>query len=152
MRPMIRLAATVLGALALAILAAACGGSATDKASPSPAPKWEKVLTTQISGAQPVKLNLGIYDLGARVRVGWVLSGPERPPVKLTFRIFNVEEGMNYGQTVSPLSGAGVNLVDEEAMVVGPIWPGKYRIFFTQRFRPKGGPGYDVQLTVSTLR
>jgi hypothetical protein len=136
----------------LTVLAAACGGSTGSKASPSPVPKWEQVLTTEVSGAQPVKLNLGSYELGASVRVGWVLSGPERPPVKLTFRIFNIERGVNYGQTVSPGSDQGVEQVDDQPLVIGPIWPGRYRVFFTQRFRPEDGPGYDVQLTVSTLR
>jgi len=149
---MTRLAAAVLCAVALASLAAACGGSSEGKASPSPVPKWEKVVTTQISGAEPVKLNLGTHRLGDRVTVAWDLSGPKKPPVSLTFRIFNTETGVTFGRTVSPLVGLGLKRHDDHGIVLVPIWPGTYRVFFTQRFRPKDGPGYDVKLTVSTLR
>ena len=102
-----------------------------------------------MSGAQPIKLNLGTYALGDGVRLGWVLTGPAtRPPVALTFRIINTVKGPGYGSSVSP-GDAAFSETNENAIVLAPIFPGKYTIFFSQRFLPAKGPGYDVKLTVS---
>jgi hypothetical protein len=150
MRPMIRFVACVLCASALVALAASCGGNGGT--GQHGGGTWHEILTTQISGKAPVKVALGTYDLGTKVRVGWVLSGPDKPPVTLTFRVFNFAMGRNFGDTVVPASDPDFKLVDTEAMVVGPIFTGTYRLFFSQRFRPQDGPGYDIRLTVSTLQ
>ena len=147
---MIRFVACVLCAVAIVTLAASCGGGKDGTG--QQAGTWHEILTTEISGKVPVKVALGTYDLGAQVRVGWVLSGPEKPPVSLTFRVFNFARGVNFGETVVPATHAGFKLVDDQAMVIGPIFTGKYRLFFSQRFRAQDGPGYDIRLTVSTLQ
>ena len=151
MRLMIRFIACALCAVALVTLAAACGGG-KDGAGQKQTGTWHEILTTKISGKTPVKVALGAYDLGSMVRVGWVLTGPQKPPVSLTFRVFNFAKGVNFGETVVPATHAGFKLVDDQAMVIGPIFTGESRMFFSQRFRPQDGPGYDIQLTVSTLK
>lgn len=37
-------------------------------------------------------------------------------------------------------------------MGISDIEPGRYRIFFSQRFRSGDGPGYDIDFTVYALR
>ena len=67
----------VLCAVALATLAAAsvgCGGKGgEDKVQP----QWERVTSAQVPGDRPAKVYLGTYRLGERLRLAWVLSGPE---------------------------------------------------------------------------
>ncbi len=150
MRSITRFFVVSASVVALATLVGATGGCG--RAAEKPTMHWERVLSTRISGAQPVKLNLGTFRLGDQVRLAWVLSGPEKPPVTLTCRVTNVDTGTGYGKAVSPRSGPGVTLHDDQAMTLAPIPPGTYRIHFSQRFRPARGPGYDIELTISTMR
>jgi hypothetical protein len=157
MRRTTRLAAlAVLAAtlVALAVTTSGCGsggGSSSAKPSQSASPRWTTVLTKDISGAQPVKLNLGTWALGNGARLGWELSGPAtKPSVELTFRIINTANGVGYGNATSS-SDAGFSTSNENAIVLAPIWPGKYVVFFSQRFQKARGPGYDGKLTVSTF-
>ena len=139
--------------VALAITSSGCGGSGSGtKPSSSASPQWTTVLTKDVPGAQPIKVNLGTWALGNGARLGWELSGPAtKPPVELTFRIINTTNGVGYGNAVSS-GDAGFSTSDPNAIVLNPIWPGKYVIFFSQRF-PKGkGPGYDAKLTISTYK
>ena len=139
-----------LYAAALATLAGAGGGCGD--AGENPAPEWERVTSAQISGDQPIKLNLGDFRLGDRVRLAWVLSGPANPPVTLTLRIFNRKSGSGYGYAVTPEPGAhAIARRDDEAILLALV-PGDYRIYFSQRFTPARGPGYDVELTIYTMR
>ena len=111
-----------------------------------------QVLTTDVSGAKPVKLNLGTHELGAGARLSWVLSGPTKaPPVVLTFRIINQKNGVGYGSSVSP-KDPGFSLDDQDAFLLAPIWKGPYYVFFSQRFPQGKGPGYDAKITVWTLK
>jgi hypothetical protein len=144
------LVAAAAALLALAALAAGCGGSSQPAAAASP--QWKQVLTTDVSGAKPVKLNLGTHELGAGARLSWVLSGPTKaPPVVLTFRIINQKNGVGYGSSVSP-TDPGFSLDDQDAFLLVPIWKGPYYVFFSQRFPQVKGPGYDVKLTVWSLK
>ncbi len=102
MRSMTRL--VLLGAAVLALAAsmatsAGCGGGSPGA---GPSPKWEEVVTSKVSGKAPVKLNLGTHELGTSVRLAWKLSGPDKPPVVLTFRIINADYGMGFGHSVTP--------------------------------------------------
>jgi hypothetical protein len=131
----------------LTLAAAACGSSGGDSAAASP--QWTQVFTARVSGAQPVKLNLGVHELGNGARLGWRLTGPETaPPVMLTFRIISVENGVGYGNSISP-KDPSFSLDDTEAVVLAPIRPGKYSVYFSQRFPSGKGPGYDGTLTIS---
>lgn len=153
MRNLARLMVMALGMAALAG-AAGCGGGGPsgDKPGASASPQWEQVLTREVPGAQPIKVNLGTYALGSGARLGWVLSGPATTtPVALTLRIINATSGVGYGNTVSSRDAA-FSATNENAIVLAPIWPGKYVIFFSQRFPKAKGPGYDVKLTIYTLR
>jgi len=174
MRSLTRSVVAALCAAALVSLAGASGGCAglgsdsvpqpsespsspgapSSPATPAPQqPEWENVVSARVSGDRPVKLSLGIHTLGDRVRLAWVLSGPKNPPVTLTLRIINVSTGIGYGQTASPRSDPQpIVRRDDRAMVLAPIWPGEYRIYFSQRFPQQEGPGYDVKLTISTRR
>jgi hypothetical protein len=153
MKRAVTLVAIATALLTLAGAAAGCGGGASgDKPGASPSPQWEQVLTREVSGAQPIKVNLGTYALGNGVRLGWVLSGPTtKPPVALTFRIINTVKGPGYGNSVSS-GDAAFSETNENAIVLAPIFPGKYTVFFSQRFPKAEGPGYDVKLTVSTFK
>ena len=143
----VRFVVIAVCAATLATLAGASGGCGGGGA---PGPEWERVTTAEVSGAQPVRQNLGAYPLGDRVRVAWVLSGPQNPPVTLTLRIIDVKTGRGYGYAVTPESeGHAIARRDEQAILLALI-PGDYRIFFSQRFRPARGPGYDIKLTVYT--
>jgi hypothetical protein len=128
-----------------------CGTSA-DVPGPQGSPQWEKVLTTAVSGKEPVKLDLGLHKLGSAVRLAWVLTGPEDSPATLTFRITNAEKGVSYNHVVSRALDPSMQLQDEDAVTLAPIWPGPYRIYFGQRFPPGKGPGWDAKLTVYTVR
>jgi hypothetical protein len=140
-----RLAGIALCAAALAGATGGCGDSAG-----SSDPDWEKVVSTQVSGKQPVKLNLGTHPLGDRVRLAWVLSGPENPTASLTLRVIHAGTGIGYGQTVSSqTSSLTIRRKDEQAIVLKLV-PGDYRIFFAQRFRATRGSGYDVDPTIYT--
>jgi len=144
----VRLVVIALGGAALLALAGAAGGCGGG--SEGPGSQWERVTTGQVSGEQPVKLNLGQHPLGDRLRLAWVLSGPENPPVTLTLRIIDVRTGVGYGYAVTPESeGHALARQDDEAVLLALI-PGDYRIFFSQRFPPARGPGYDIELTVYT--
>jgi hypothetical protein len=150
MRMMARFVALVLCAVALVTLAGASGGCA--QSSDNPAPQWERVTSAQVSGDRPVKLYLGAYPLGDRVRLAWVLSGPENPPVTLTLRIIDVKTGRGYGYTVTPESeGHAISRRDDQAISLVLV-PGEYRVFFSQRFRQALGPGYDITFAVYTMK
>jgi len=43
-------------------------------------------------------------------------------------------------------------LHSDEALILGPIRPGDYRVYLSQRFPPSKGPGYDIKFTISTTR
>jgi hypothetical protein len=148
MRIIARLVVIALCVAALVTVAAAgggCGGS-----SEGPGSQWERVTTAQVSGDKPVKLNLGAYRLGDRVRLAWVLNGPEKPPVSLTLRIIDIKTGRGYGYVVTPESeGHAILRRDDQAILLALV-PGDYRIYFSQRFPPARGPGYDISLTVFT--
>ena len=150
MRIVARSVVIALCAAALVTLAGASGGCGD--ASEDPVPQWKRVTSAQISGDQPVKLNLGDYRLGDRLRLAWVLSGPENPPVTLTLRIFNIKNGRGYGYAVTPESeGHAIARRDDQAILLA-LAPGEYRIYFSQRFPPARGPGYDIKLTIYTMR
>lgn len=139
----------VLCAVALVSLAAASGGCGDDGEGPGEG-QWERVTTAEISGERPVKQYLGTFPVGDRVRLAWVLSGPKDPPVTLTLRMMDVKTGYGVGYTVMPDSDpGGISLRDDEAITLTQS-PGDYRIFFSQRFAPADGPGYDIELTVYT--
>ena len=146
--------ATAAGLAALVILLTVCAGCGSGSgAAPSPTPtaQWRQVLAREISGAQPVKVNLGAYDLGSGARLQWRLSAPSTPPpVALTFRIINQTNGVGYGSTVMSRS-QGFSLDEPAAIVLTPIISGKYVVFFSQRFPASKGPGYDASITVWTL-
>ncbi len=138
-----------VGALAaLAATSAGCGGGSP---SADPSPEWQEVVTSTVSGKAPAKINLGTHQLGTQARLAWKLSGPDRPPVVLTFRLINADYGTGFGYSMTPES-QGFEVDTQNAMTVGPLKPGNFRIFFSQRF-PKGeGPGYDGEVTVYTLK
>jgi len=149
MRVVTRIVVTVLCAVALVTFAGAlsgCGQSAEKGAS-----GWERVVSAEVSGEQPVKLNLGTHRLGNLVRLAWELSGPESPPVKITFRIFSIKNGLGVGRTVSPETDPDIFKKTDDAITLGPFWPGEYRMFLSQRFVTARGPGYDIKLTVFTM-
>ena len=140
----------VIALCAAALLALAGAGGGCGGGSEGPGSQWERVTTAQVSGDKPIRQNLGTYLLGDRVRLAWVLSGPENPPVTLTLRIIDVRTGVGYGYAVTPESeGHALDRQDEQAILLALI-PGDYRIFFSQRFPPARGPGYDIELTVYT--
>jgi hypothetical protein len=144
----VRLVVVALGAATLVTLAGAGGGCGGG--SEGPGSQWERVTTAQVSGDQPIRLNLGTYPLGDRLRLAWVLTGPEKPPVTLTLRIIDVKTGRGYGYAVTPESeGHAIARQDEQAIRLTLI-PGDYRIYFSQRFPPARGPGYDLKLTIYT--
>lgn len=150
MRIIARLVAIVLCVVALVTLAGASGGCG--RASENPVQQWERVISAQVSGDRPVKLYLGAHSLGDRVRLAWVLSGPENPPVTLTLRIISVRSGSGYGYAVTPQSDAHpIARRDDQAISLIES-PGEYRIYFSQRFRRALGPGYDIKLTIYTMR
>lgn len=142
------LAAAVVALVALAATSTGCGGGSP---SASPSPEWEEVATSTVSGKAPVKLNLGTHQLGTQARLAWKLSGPDEPPVVLTFRLINADYGTGFGYSMTPDS-QGFQLDTENAMTVGPLKPGNFRIFFSQRFPEGEGPGYDGEVTVYTLK
>jgi hypothetical protein len=147
-----RIAALVAGAIALVALATAAGGCGSGGSTEAkPSPQWEKVVSTQVSGAKPVKQLLGTYHLSDRVRLAWDLSGPEAPPVMITLRVVDVGTGTGFGASLSPKDSLFA-LQTENAITLGPIKSADYRIYFSQRFPPARGPGYDVKLTIYTLR
>jgi hypothetical protein len=150
MRIVARLVLIALCAAALVTLAGASVGCGGDGGNPGS--QWERVTSAQISGDQPVKQNLGDYRLGDRLRLAWVLSGPENPPVTLTLRVFNRKSGSGYGYTVTPESGGQAIAREDDQAILLAVVPGEYRIYFSQRFPPARGPGYDIKLTLYTMR
>jgi len=134
---------------ALAVLGSTstgCGGGDTGGG-----PQWETVVSSEVSGAKPVKLLLGTYELGDRVRIGWDLSGPENQDVTFTLRAVEISAGTGFGASVSP-GDTLFALNSDEVLVLGPIRPGDYRLYFSQRFPPSSAPGYDVKFTISTTK
>jgi hypothetical protein len=150
MRSLTRL--VLLGAVVLALAASmavsvGCGGSQGGGASP----RWEEVVTSEVSGKAPAKLNLGTHELGRSVRLAWKLSGPDKPPVVFTLRIINADYGTGFGYAVTP-QDQGFKLQTDNAITITALKPGNFTIFFSQRFPPAQGPGYDGQITVYTLK
>jgi hypothetical protein len=138
--------AGVVAALAVLVLAGTGCGSSGEAT-----PQWQEVLTTKISGEKPVKLNLGTHQLATKVRLAWDLTGPDKPPVILTFRLINADYGTGFGYSLRP-TDANFTAKTDNAMTIGPIKPGSFVVYFSQRFEPGQGPGYDGTLTVYTLK
>ena len=67
------------------------------------------------------------------------------------FRLINADYGTGFGYSMTPET-QGFQLESENAMTVGPLKPGNFRIFFSQRFLDGVGPGYDGEVTVYTLK
>lgn len=141
------LAAALLALVVLTAAGAACGGSSGDGSSP----EWQEVLTSKVSGKAPFKLNLGTHQLGAKVRLAWSLTGPDKPPVMLTFRLINADYGTGFGYSMTP-QDVGFELQSDNAMTIAPLKPGSFTVYFSQRFPPDEGPGYDGEITVYTLK
>jgi hypothetical protein len=139
-------ALATLALLALPLASAGCGSSAEDDKG-----TWEKVLSSEVSGKDPVKLNLGTHQLGTQVRLAWDLTGPESPPVILTFRLINADYGTGFGYSMKP-GDVNFKLKTENAMTIAPLKPGNFTVYFSQRFPPDEGPGYDGTITVYTLK
>ena len=125
--------------------------SSTTSAQAGPTQRWESVASERLSGDAPVKQYLGTYELGSRVRLAWVLSGAKDAAATLTLRVINVSNGTGYGQSVASQSEPGFNRRDRAAIILRVV-PGEYRVFFSQRFGPSEGPGYDIKLTLYTKR
>ena len=140
------LTAAVLALLSAAVASGGCGGSSDEGGSA----QWREVITTTVSGEEPVKLNLGTFELGTKARLAWNLTGPVDRQVTLTFRLINADYGTGFGYSMTPES-QGFQLEDENAMTIGPIKPGNFNVYFSQRFAPEDGPGYDAEITVYTL-
>ncbi len=141
------LTVAALALVALPLASAGCGSSGGDKAQPT----WQKVVSSEISGKAPVKLNLGTHQLGTKVRLAWDLTGPPSPPVILTLRLINADYGTGFGYSADPTQ-QGFQTQTENAMTIGPLKPGNFTIHFSQRFPPAEGPGYDGTITVYTLK
>jgi hypothetical protein len=142
----VRTAVAALALVALSLAAAGCGTSGGSRTA-----QWREVLTKNVSGKAPVKLNLGTHELGTKVRLAWDLSGPNEPPVILTFRLINADYGTGYGYSLRP-TDAGFAEKTENAMTIAPIKPGNFTIYFSQRFPAAQGPGYGGTISVYTLR
>jgi hypothetical protein len=69
----------------------------------------------------------------------------------LTFRLINADYGTGFGYSMTPET-QGFELETDNAMTVGPLKPGNFRIFFSQRFPADEGPGYGGKITVYTLK
>lgn len=150
MRIAIRVAALSLGLVALAALplaSTACGGGSSKDESP---PEWVEVVTSKVSGKEPVKLNLGTHQLGTKARLAWKLTGADDPPVTLTFRLINADYGTGFGYSTTPQT-MGFKTETDNAMTIAPLKPSNFTIYFSQRFAPGEGPGYDAEITVYTL-
>jgi hypothetical protein len=150
MRHMPRTIVLALAALALAALPAALAACGSSDDQQSAQGDWEKVLTREFSGKEPFKLNLGKYQLGTEVRLAWDLTGPQSPPVILTFRLINADFGSGVGYSMTP-TDQNFAAKTENAMTIGPIKPGNFNVYFSQRFPPAEGPGFDGTITVYTL-
>ena len=140
-----RLAARVV-CVALAAVAVASAGCGTSAGGGS---GWKEIATAEVSGKEPVKQNLGTHELGREVRLAFALSGPKSPNVQFTLLMLNAKSAGVYKETVTPTSDPDV-FARDKAITLSQIRPGVYRIFFTQRFAPADGPGYDIALTLST--
>lgn len=137
-------------AAALVIVAAVitgCGSASDERGSA----EWERVVTATVTGKEPVKLNLGTHQLGTQTRLEWRLSGPADPPVTLTFRLINADYGTGFGYAMTPQS-QGFRLETDNAMTIGPLKPGNFTVYFSQRFPPEDGPGFNGEITVYTLK
>jgi hypothetical protein len=144
-----RLAVAALLALALAALSGAAAGCAL--VGNTSVQHWEPVASGHISGQRPMRLSLGTYRLGDRVRLAWVLSGPQNPPVTLTFRLVGVR-GNSYTIPIPPQKYPNaLKRRDETGFNLGHLEPEEYRLYFSQRFRTARGPGYDIRFTIYTL-
>jgi hypothetical protein len=137
--------ALTAGILAVAGLTAGCALIGNQPYDP-----WQLVTSGRIDGDRPVKLSLGAYQLGDRVRLAWTLSGPDNPPVALTLRAEGVTRGDGYAHSIPPQKH-GLPRHDDHAMGMLDLQPGVYRLYFSQRFRPSRGPGYDISFAIYTM-
>jgi hypothetical protein len=142
------LAAALLVLAALPLAGAGCGSGSSKDDSP---PEWVEVVSSKVSGKEPVKLNLGTHQLGTKARLAWKLSGPDSPPVVLTFRLINADYGTGFGYSMTPES-QGFKTVTDNAMTIAPLKPGNFTVYFSQRFPTGEGPGYDGDITIYTLK
>ncbi len=141
------LAVAALTLVALPLASTGCGSSGGGNASQ----EWQKVVSSEISGEAPVKLNLGTHQLGSKVRLAWDLTGPQSPPVTLTFRLINADYGTGFGYSARP-TDQGFKVTTENAATIAPLKPGNFTVYFSQRFAPGKGPGYGGTITVYTLK
>jgi len=140
--------ALTITTLALAALASGCDMIGYDAPQP-----WEPLASGHITGDESTTLDLGVYELGERIDLGWELSGPDNPPVTLELKIVSTDGLEEYSTARPPQSNPNaLSRKDGSAMGISYIEPGSYRIFFSQRFRRGDGPGYDIDFTVYALR
>jgi len=146
----LRLALAALFALVLAALTGAAAGCAL--IGNTSVQHWDPVASGHISGERPVRLFLGTYHLGDRVRLAWVLSGPQSPPVTLTLRADSVRPRNGYSTSVMlQKHPVAIPRINEHALGLSDVEPDEYRLYFSQRFRKAQGPGYDIRFTVFTM-
>jgi len=127
-----------------ATLSTGCGSGGFTAPQP-----WRELTAGHISGKHPVKLYLGQFKLDSDVRLAWVLSGPQNPPVTLSLRIASVD-GSSASNTIPPQETPSLPRRTESGLGFTEIEPGNYRIYLVQRFAEERGPGYDISFTLFT--
>jgi len=64
----------------------------------------------------------------------------------------DIETGRGYGYAVTHESAGHATARQDDQAIRLAMVPGDYRIYFSQRFPPTRGPGYDIKLTIYTMR
>ena len=136
---------TVALLVAFATLSTACGSGGFTAPQP-----WREVTAGHISGKHPVRRYLGVFKLDSDVRLAWVLSGPQDPPVTLSLRIAGVDDGSGYSNTIPPQETPSLPRRNDSGLGFTEIQPGTYRVYLVQRFAKGRGPGYDISFTLFT--
>jgi hypothetical protein len=139
----------LLSVLALVTMAVAIGGCASaPKGPPEP---WAKLASGRISGDRSVNKYLGTYALGSRVRLAWVLSGPQNPPVTLVLKGVGVHKGYGFSNAILLQDAGAISRRDEHGLGFIGVEPDEYRVYLVQRFRRGQGPGFDIAFTLYTM-
>jgi hypothetical protein len=137
----------VLALTALSIVVAGCAISTEP-----PAPRWEKVTSGRISGDQTAKQYLGTFYLVSEARLAWDLSGPIDAQAEFKLMVARNSDAHT-------IEGHGTSVRswredfaprDTEALVVGGLDPGEYRVTLTQRLLRGQDAGYTGTFTLYT--
>jgi hypothetical protein len=120
----------------LTLASAGCGD-------PPPA-EWQQVASGRFTGARPISMDLGTFNLAGDLRLSWMLTGPADARATFRLRVARITDsgGVETSETHVRSWSGGFSRRNDAALMIGVREPGEYRITLSQQFRPGQESGF----------